>query len=120
MNERILIVDDTPANIQMLMAILKKEGYQLSAATNGRQALEVIEKVAPDLVLMDVMMPDMDGYEACERIKASTRWRDLLSLAMWIWDFWSTTPGASSRHDCWSHARVFLRRTKLRRLGSRE
>ena len=77
MSERILIVDDTPANIQMLMAILKKEGYQLSAATNGRQALEVIEKVAPDLVLMDVMMPDMDGYEACERIKASTRWRDL-------------------------------------------
>jgi len=77
MSERILIVDDTPANIQMLMAILKKEGFQLSAATNGRQALEVIEKVAPDLVLMDVMMPDMDGYEACERIKASTRWRDL-------------------------------------------
>ena len=70
MSERILIVDDTPANIQMLMAILKKEGFQLSAATNGRQALEVIEKVAPDLVLMDVMMPDMDGYEACERIKA--------------------------------------------------
>ena len=77
MSERILIVDDTPANIQMLMAILKKEGYQLSAATNGRQALEVIEKVAPDLVLMDVVMPDMDGYAACERIKASPRWRDL-------------------------------------------
>jgi DNA-binding NtrC family response regulator len=77
MSARILIVDDTPANIQMLMAILRKEGYQLSAATNGRQALEVIEKVSPDLVLMDVMMPDMDGYEACQRIKTSPRWRDL-------------------------------------------
>ena len=77
MSARILIVDDTPANIQMLMAILKPQGYQLSVATNGRQALEVIEKVGPDLILMDVMMPDVDGYEACQQIKASARWRDL-------------------------------------------
>ena len=77
MSERILIVDDTPANIQMLMAILKEHGYQLSAATNGRQALEVIERVRPDLVLMDVLMPEMDGYEACRQLKASPAWRDL-------------------------------------------
>ena len=77
MSARILVVDDTPANIQMLMAILKQQGYQLSAATNGRQAIEAVEKVRPDLVLMDVMMPEMDGYEACRHIKASARWRDL-------------------------------------------
>jgi DNA-binding NtrC family response regulator len=77
MSARILIVDDTPANIQMLMAILKERGYQLSAATNGRQAIEAVEKVRPDLVLMDVMMPEMDGYEACRQIKASPRWQDL-------------------------------------------
>ena len=77
MSARILVVDDTPANIQMMMAILKPQGYQLSAATNGRQALEVIAKVRPDLVLMDVMMPEMDGYEACQRIKASPDWHDL-------------------------------------------
>jgi DNA-binding NtrC family response regulator len=77
MSARILIVDDTPANIQMLMAILKEEGYQLSAATNGRQAIEAIEKVRPDLVLMDVVMPEVDGYEACQQIKAAARWRDL-------------------------------------------
>jgi DNA-binding NtrC family response regulator/tRNA A-37 threonylcarbamoyl transferase component Bud32 len=77
MSARILIVDDTPANIQMLAAILREQGYQLSAATNGRQAVEAVEKVRPDLVLMDVVMPDMDGYEACRQIKASTRWRDL-------------------------------------------
>ena len=76
-NARILVVDDTPANIQTLTAILKDQGYQLSVATNGRQALEVIEKVHPDLVLMDVMMPEMDGYEACRQIKALPSWRDL-------------------------------------------
>ena len=74
---RILVVDDTPANIQTLTAILKEHGYQLSVATNGRQAIEAIEKVHPDLVLMDVMMPEMDGYEACRQIKASPLWRDL-------------------------------------------
>jgi DNA-binding NtrC family response regulator len=76
-NPRILVVDDTPANIQTLTAILKEKGYQLSVATNGRQALEVIERVRPDLVLMDVMMPEMDGYEACRQIKAMPKWRDL-------------------------------------------
>src|SRR5215813_2412260 len=74
---RILVVDDTPANIQTLTAILKEKGYQLSVAINGRQALEVIEKVRPDLVLMDVMMPEMDGYEACRQIKTSPSWQDL-------------------------------------------
>jgi len=77
MSARILIVDDTPTNIQLLMAILRQEGYVLSAATNGRQAIDAIEKVRPDLVLMDVVMPEMDGYEACREIKASARWRDL-------------------------------------------
>ena len=77
MSARILVVDDTPANIQMLIATLKEQGYQVSAATNGRQAIEALEKVRPDLILMDVVMPDMDGYTACEQIKASARWRDL-------------------------------------------
>ena len=74
---RILIVEDTPANIQTLSAILKEQGYQISVATNGRKALQVIERIRPDLVLMDVIMPEMDGYEACRQIKASPQWRDL-------------------------------------------
>lgn len=74
---RILIVDDTPANIQILLGILKDKGYQLSVATSGQQALDVLEKSRPDLVLLDVMMPGIDGYETCRRIKASPKWHDL-------------------------------------------
>jgi adenylate cyclase len=77
MNSRILVVDDTPANIQALAAILKERGYQISVATNGRQALEVLGRVQPDLILLDVMMPEMDGFETCRRLKASEQWRQI-------------------------------------------
>jgi adenylate cyclase len=74
---RILVVDDTPANIQTLSAILKEKGYQISVATNGRQALDVVSKIRPDLILLDVMMPEMDGFEACKQIKKSAEWHDI-------------------------------------------
>jgi adenylate cyclase len=77
MSSRILIVDDTPANIQALAGPLKEKGYQVSVATNGRQALEVLERVHPDLILLDVMMPEMDGFETCRRLKASETWRQI-------------------------------------------
>ena len=54
---RILVVDDTSANIQAVTAILREHGYQISVATNGRQALSVLERVRPDLILLDVLMP---------------------------------------------------------------
>lgn len=76
-NNRILIVEDTPANIQTLAAILKSRGYQISVATNGRQALEALDRVKPDLILLDVLMPEMDGFETCRRIKADERWRQI-------------------------------------------
>jgi class 3 adenylate cyclase len=77
MNERILVVDDTPANIQTVATILKGHGYQLSVATSGQQALDVIERVRPDLILLDVMMPGIDGFETCRRLKAAESWRDV-------------------------------------------
>lgn len=77
MSARILVVDDTPANIQTLAATLKPKGYQVLVATHGRQALEVMAKARPDLILMDIMMPEMDGFEACERIKANADWRQI-------------------------------------------
>jgi len=74
---RVLIVDDTPANIQTLAAVLQQKGYALSVATNGKQALDVLARVKPDLILLDVMMPEMDGFETCSRIKGSPEWRDV-------------------------------------------
>ncbi len=77
MSSRILVVEDTPANIQTVTAILKERGYQISIATNGRQALEVLARLRPDLILLDIMMPEMDGFETCQRIKATPAWREI-------------------------------------------
>ena len=77
MSSRILVVDDTSANLQALAAILKEKGYQISVATNGKQALDVLARVQPDLILLDVMMPEMDGFETCRRLKASDQLRHI-------------------------------------------
>lgn len=77
MNARILVVDDTPANIQTVSAILKEHGYQISVATNGKQALAVLERVRPDLILLDVLMPEMDGFETCRQLKSMEAWKDI-------------------------------------------
>lgn len=65
---RILVVDDEPNNLQLLRQILKSK-YAISLATNGPQAVELAKKFEPDLILLDVMMPDVDGYETCVRLK---------------------------------------------------
>ncbi|MBK1646428.1 diguanylate cyclase response regulator [Thiocapsa imhoffii] len=67
---RILIVDDVPDNIRVLSHILRDAGYQISAATNGRKALSLASTSKPDLILLDVMMPEMNGYETCAALKA--------------------------------------------------
>lgn len=77
MSNRILVVDDTPANIQVLSSTLKDKGYQISAATSGAQALTAVGRLQPDLILLDVMMPEMDGFETCRRLKESELTRDI-------------------------------------------
>ena len=69
MTARILVVDDTPLNLKLLEARLTHEYYVVTTAENGTDALEKIESDKPDIVLLDVMMPDMDGFEVCRRIK---------------------------------------------------
>ncbi|MBF0280405.1 MAG: response regulator [SAR324 cluster bacterium] len=66
---QILIVDDTLKNIQVLGALLKKEGYRIAVAQDGMQAIETAKQTVPDLILLDVMMPVLDGFEACRRLK---------------------------------------------------
>jgi class 3 adenylate cyclase len=66
---RILVVDDTPANVKLLSDLLAAKGYEVSAAANGEQALEAIARQAPDLVLLDIMMPGISGYDVCRRIR---------------------------------------------------
>ena len=67
---KILVVDDTPLNVKMLADILAFKGYQVVTAAGGREALDKIESEHPDLVLLDVMMPGMNGYEVCQKIRA--------------------------------------------------
>ena len=68
---KILIVDDTPKNIQVVSSVLKKEGYSLGFATDGKKALEAVSKKEYDLILLDVMMPIMDGFETCKALKSN-------------------------------------------------
>lgn len=67
----ILVVDDQPINVQLLKRKLEREGIRVTAAYNGLEALEQVKKTKPDLILLDVMMPDMDGIEVCQRLQAN-------------------------------------------------
>jgi len=66
----ILIVDDVTENLQVLGNILNKNNYRISYATNGKEALNMLKKIHPDLILLDIMMPEMDGLETCRYLKA--------------------------------------------------
>lgn|GEM_PF-518194 len=68
----VLVVDDTPSNIDMLRSVLAGS-YRVKAATSGRRALEIIDEAPPDLILLDVVMPDMDGYAVCRRLKSDMK-----------------------------------------------
>ena len=70
--DRILVVDDTPDNCLLVQAILQDEGYEVELSESGRDALAKIDRSPPDLVLLDVMMPGMDGYEVTRRIRQNT------------------------------------------------
>jgi diguanylate cyclase (GGDEF)-like protein len=75
--ERILVVDDTPTNLQLLKSMLTAHGYTVHPALGGKIALEFLKHVQPDLILLDIIMPGMDGYEVCRRLKAQQRTRDI-------------------------------------------
>lgn len=73
----ILIIDDTLNNLNLLERILSKKGYEVRLASSGQLGLEAVELTRPDLILLDIMMPGIDGYEVCSRLKASDRTRGI-------------------------------------------
>ena len=73
----ILTVDDTPANLDVLVEILEAAGFRISVATTGEKALQVLSQTKPDLILLDVMMPGIDGYETCRRLRAQEAGADV-------------------------------------------
>ncbi len=77
MMPKILVVDDEPDNIELLSQILKDDGYNVIAAENGRKAIEIAVLGSPDLILLDIMMPGMDGYEVCSTLNRKVKTSDI-------------------------------------------
>jgi two-component system cell cycle response regulator len=77
MSGRVLVVDDIEMNVKLLEAKLSSEYFEVLAANNGRAALQIADSELPDVILLDVMMPRMDGFEVCRRLKANPRTADL-------------------------------------------
>jgi two-component system, OmpR family, response regulator VicR len=73
----IMVVDDEPDLLELVKAILETEGFSVVTASNGRECLEKLGKVSPDLVLLDMMMPEMSGREVCEKIRANPKTKGL-------------------------------------------
>jgi DNA-binding NarL/FixJ family response regulator len=82
MTAKVLVVDDTPANVSLLLDALTDEGYEVLVAESGRSALQLLEHNQPDLVLLDVVMPELDGFATCARLKKRAEWREIPVLFM--------------------------------------
>ncbi|MDA3886248.1 MAG: response regulator [Candidatus Delongbacteria bacterium] len=80
----VLIIDDTPKNIQVVGNFLQNEGYILSFATTGEQALNILSKEIPDIILLDVIMPEINGFELCEKIKSIDEYKKIPILFLTI------------------------------------
>ena len=79
---KILVVDDDPYILLSLEFLMKKNGFDVTVARNGTEALELLSTHKPDVVLLDIMMPDVDGYEICSRIKSSKTVKDIKVVFM--------------------------------------
>jgi|SRR6267378_3513189 len=77
MGKRILIVEDEPNIVISLEFLMKREGFEVEVATDGEAALMAVGESAPDLVLLDIMLPKMNGFEVCQKLRADPRWRGM-------------------------------------------
>lgn len=74
---KILVVDDYAENVELVQELLTTDGYQVTTAYNGEEALEKIHREIPDLILLDIMMPKMDGYEVCEELRKDEKTKEI-------------------------------------------
>jgi CheY-like chemotaxis protein len=75
---KIMVVDDSPDIIWIYTTILEKAGHTIISASSGEEALRILEKESPDLILLDIMMPGMDGWEVCRRIKENEKTKKII------------------------------------------
>jgi len=80
--ETILVVDDAPLNLKLTDILLRKEGYKVVTASDAEQALGILNSIHPDLMLIDIRLPGMDGLELSRRLKRNTRTRDIVLVAL--------------------------------------
>jgi DNA-binding response OmpR family regulator len=77
MTQSILVADDEPSILLSLQFLLQKAGYEVRLAHNGEEVIQAVEQSTPDLLLLDAMMPQRDGYDVCQTIRADPRWTGL-------------------------------------------
>ena len=77
MTKKVLVADDEPNIVAAIEFLLKQRGHDVYTATDGAEALSIVERIVPDLVLLDVMMPQASGYEVCQNIRRRPEWRHI-------------------------------------------
>jgi DNA-binding response OmpR family regulator len=77
MAKKILIVDDEPSIIVALQFLMEQNGYETLVAFSGEEAMEVVARHRPDLILLDIMLPVVDGFEVCQRVREKADWKDI-------------------------------------------
>ncbi len=82
MTARILIVDDEPNIVISLEYLMKREGYEIAVAADGEAALAALRESTPDLVVLDIMLPKLNGFDVCQRIREDPRWRGIKILML--------------------------------------
>jgi DNA-binding response OmpR family regulator len=76
MAKRVLVVDDEPNIVMSLRFLMEREGFQVEVASTGQAAVAALDRAPADLVLLDIMMPELDGFEVCQCIRSNPAWRD--------------------------------------------
>lgn len=82
MAKKILVVDDEPFVVRSLTFVLGKHGYETLSARDGKQALKLVEEERPDLLFLDLMMPQINGYDVCRQIRSNPEWKDVYIIML--------------------------------------